>query len=394
MVIRSVDELEVAGRRVLVRVDFNTPLTADGEVADDTRVRAALPTIRHLIERGARTILMTHLGRPNSQRDPRYTTEAPASKLAELLNVPVIHTDDCIGWGARKLAMDLTDGDVLVLENTRFHPGEKGAERTFAERLSELGELYVNDAFGTCHRGDASVAVLPTFFGGRRAAGFLVARELKMLSGLLDAPKRPYIAVLGGAKVSDKIGVIDSLLTRVDALLIGGAMAYTFLAAQGTDIGASRVEADKVWLAKKLLDKAKSLNVDIVLPLDHVVAPSIEAESEACSVADIEPGMMGLDIGPRTAERYSARIMAARTLFWNGPMGVFERPAFAAGTRTVANAFAESPGYSVVGGGDSAAAMALFGLAGRVSHVSTGGGASLEFMEGKVLPGLKALEED
>ena len=394
MGIRSLEELEVTGRRVLVRVDFNTPLTADGDVADDTRVRAALTTIRHLIERGARIILMTHLGRPNGHRDPRYTTEAPASKLAELLNCPVLHTDDCIGWGARKLAMDLTDGDVLVLENTRFHPGEKAADRSFAEKLAELGELYVNDAFGTCHRGDASVAVVPTFFEGRRAAGFLVARELKKLSALIDSPKRPYVALLGGAKVSDKIGVIDALLMKVDALLIGGAMAYTFLAAQGTDVGSSRVETDKVWLAKKLLDKAKSLGVDIVLPMDHVVSSSIEAEDEARDVIDLEPGMMGLDIGPRTAERYSARLMAAQTIFWNGPMGVFEREAFAAGTRTVANAFAESPGYSVVGGGDSAAAIAAFGLSDRVGHVSTGGGASLEFLEGKELPGLKALEEN
>ncbi len=393
MGIRSLDELEVTGKRVLVRVDFNTPLTPDGGVADDTRVRAALPTIRHLIERGARTILMSHLGRPKGQVDMRYSTEAPASKLAELLNCSVLHTDDCIGWGARKLALDLSDGDVLVLENTRFHPGEKGADRGFAEKLAELGEFYVNDAFGTCHRGDASVAVVPTFFEGRRAAGYLVARELEKLS-LLNAPKRPYVAVLGGAKVSDKIGVIDSLLTKVDALLIGGAMAYTFLAAQGTEIGSSRVETDKIWLAKKLLDKAKSLNVDIVLPQDHVVAPSLEADAHARNVVDLEPGMMGLDIGPRTAERYSARIMAARTLFWNGPMGVFEREAFASGTRTVANAFAESPGYTVVGGGDSAAAIAAFGLADRVGHVSTGGGASLEFIEGKELPGLKVLEEN
>jgi len=393
MAIRSIQELDVASRRVLVRVDFNTPLTPGGEVADDTRVRAALRTIQHLIEQGARVILMSHLGRPKGKRDARFSTEAPAGKLAELLNVPVIHTDDCIGWGARKLALDLTDGDVLVLENTRFHEGEKGADRAFAEKLAELGELYVNDAFGTCHRGDASVAVVPSFFEGKRAAGFLVARELKKLGALMDKPKRPYVAVLGGAKVSDKIGVIESLLTRVDALLIGGAMAYTFLAAQDVPIGSSRVESDKVWLAKKLLEKAKSLDVDIVLPNDHVVAPAFDAEEHARTVTDIEPGMMGLDIGPKTAERYSARLMAAQTLLWNGPMGVFEKPAFAEGTRTVANAFAESPGYAVVGGGDSAAAVAMFGLADRMDHVSTGGGASLEFLEGKELPGLKALEE-
>ena len=393
MAIRTIAELDVTGRRVLVRVDFNTPLTPDGAVADDTRVQAALPTIRHLIERGARIILMTHLGRPNGKREPRFSTEAPASKLAELLACPVIHTDDCIGWGARKLALDMNDGDVLVLENTRFHEGEQAADHSFAEKLAELGELYVNDAFGTCHRGDASVAVVPTFFAERRAAGFLVAREIKMLGRLMDAPKRPYLAVLGGAKVSDKIAVIDSLLNRVDALLIGGAMAYTFLAAQDLEVGSSRVETDKVWLAKKLLDKAKSLDVDLVLPIDHVVAPAIDSPELAQTVTDLSPGLMGLDIGPKTAERYSARIMAAQTLFWNGPMGVFEVDVFADGTRHVANAFAESPGYSVVGGGDSAAAVARFGLADRMDHVSTGGGASLEFLEGKGLPGLHALEE-
>ena len=394
MAIRSIEELDVTGRRVLVRVDFNTPLTSDGDVADDTRVRAALPTIRNLIERGARTILMSHLGRPKGKRDARYSTVAPASVLADLIGGPVVHTDDCIGWGARKLALDLNDGDVLVLENTRFHEGEKGADRGFAEKLAELGEVYVNDAFGTCHRGDASVSVVPEFFAGRRAAGFLVSRELKKLGVLMDRPKRPYVAVLGGAKVSDKIGVIESLLTKVDALLIGGAMAYTFLKAQDIEVGSSLVETDKVWLAKKLLEKAKSLNVDLVLPVDHVVAPAFDAEEHAKTVTDLEPGMMGLDIGPKTSERYSARIMAAQTLFWNGPMGVFEKPAFADGTKAVANAFAASPGYSVIGGGDSAAAIAKFGLADKVSHVSTGGGASLEFLEGKELPGLKALEEN
>ncbi len=393
MTIRSLPELEVAGRRVLVRVDFNTPLDAHGEVADDTRVRAVLPTLRHLLEKGARLILLSHLGRPKGQVNPRLSTRAPASTLAALLQREVIHTDDCIGWGARKLAADMPENGILMLENTRFHEGEKGADEGFAQKLAELGDCYVNDAFGTCHRGDASVALLPKLFQGRRAAGFLVKTELNRLGALMDKPALPYTAVLGGSKVSDKIGVIESLLTRVNVLIIGGAMAYTFLEAKGTPVGSSRVEKDKVWLAKKLLDKAHSLGVAVLLPDDHVVSTSFDADEHARTVKDIEPGMMGLDIGPRTTERYADRIDQARTIFWNGPMGVFEKVAYEAGTRTVAEAVAASKAYSVVGGGDSAAAIAQFELAEEVDHVSTGGGASLRFLEGKTLPGLLALEE-
>ncbi len=393
MTIRSLPELDVAGKRVLVRVDFNTPLDAQGDVADDTRLRAALPTIRHLIEQGGRVILMSHLGRPAGAPDPRYSTRAPASTLAELLGREVIHTDDCVGWGARKLAGDMSDCDVLMLENTRFHAGETGADLGFAEKLAELGDCYVNDAFGTCHRGDASVALLPSLFERRRAAGFLVKTELNKLGVLLNKPARPYVAILGGSKVSDKIGVIEALLARVNVLLIGGAMAYTFLEAQDMPVGSSRVEKDKVWLARKLLDKAKSAGVAVLLPDDHVVSTSFDADDQARTTGTLEPGMMGLDIGPRTAERYAGRLGQARTIFWNGPMGVFEKDAYAAGTRTVAQAVAASEAYSVVGGGDSAAAIAKFGLADSVDHVSTGGGASLEFLEGKTLPGLAALEE-
>ncbi len=393
MSLRSVDELDVAGRRVLVRVDFNVPLTEDGAVADDTRIRAALPTIRHLVEAGARVVLMSHLGRPKGKRRPELSLEPAAAKLAELLERDVWHTDDCVGSGARKLSMDLQDGGILVLENLRFRTGEKEGSDSFADRLAALGDFYVSDAFGTLHRGDASVAVVPRRFEGRRAIGFLVRKELDRLGTLLEGPEKPFVGVLGGAKVSDKMGVIEALLGRVDALLIGGAMAYTFLRAQEVDVGASRVEEDKVWLARKLLDKAEDRGVRVLLPLDHVVAPALDAEDEAEIAKVIGPGLMGLDIGPATVERYALQIQTAGSVFWNGPMGVFEREAFAAGTRGVARAVATSRGYTVVGGGDSAAAVVKFGYADDVAHVSTGGGASLKFLEGKGLVGLSAVEE-
>ena len=394
MGIPSLHDLDVAGKRVLVRVDFNVPLDDDGQVTDDTRVRAALPTLRHLIGEGAKIILMSHLGRPKGTVKPEFSTSAPGSVLADLLEAEVLHTDDCIGWGARKLAQDLDDGSVLLLENLRFHSDEENGDEGFAGRLAELGEVFVSDAFGVLHRAHASVSELPKHFVGRRAAGFLVERELKELEALRVGAKKPFVAVLGGAKVSDKLGVIEALLPKVDALLIGGAMAYTFLRAKDVPTGSSLVEEDKVWLAKKLLRKAETLGVAIRLPTDHVVAPAIDAEDKALVVSQLERGMMGLDIGPQTVERYSLELQSASTIFWNGPMGVFERPAFAAGSEGVARAVARSEAYSVVGGGDSAAAVAKFGLSESISHISTGGGASLEFLQGKVLPGVEALQED
>jgi phosphoglycerate kinase len=391
--LRSIDALDVAGRRVLVRVDFNVPLTSDGAVADDTRIRAALPTIRHLVENEARVVLMSHLGRPRGKRAQALSLEPAAARLAELLGQDVWHTDDCVGSGARKLSMDLSDGGVLVLENLRFRSGEKEGSDSFADRLAQLGDIYVSDAFGTLHRGDASVAVVPSRFPGRRAVGFLVQRELEQLGKLLTDAESPFVGVLGGAKVSDKMGVIDALLGRVDTLMIGGAMAYTFLKAQGVEIGSSRLEEDKVWLARKLLGKAKDRGVKLLLPTDHVVAPAIDAEDQAVNTKSIGSGLMGLDIGPETVERYALAIQTAGTVFWNGPMGVFERDAFASGTRSMARAVATSRGYTVVGGGDSAAAVVKFGYADQVSHVSTGGGASLKFLEGRGLVGLKAVEE-
>ena len=391
--VRSLDQLDVAGRRVLVRVDFNVPLTPEGGVADDTRIVAALPTIQHLVSEGAHVILMSHLGRPKGKPSAALSLEPAAAKLAELLRQDVWHTDDCVGSGARRLSKDLPEGGVLVLENLRFHSGEQEASESFADRLAELGDRYVSDAFGTLHRGDASVAVVPQRFEGSRAMGFLVQREVEQLSKLLQTPDEPFVGVLGGSKVSDKMGVIDALLSRVDVLLIGGAMAYTFLKAQGVEVGASRVEEDKVWLAKKLLDKAADRGVRLLLPQDHVVAPDIGDEDRAQISKVLGRGLMGLDIGPATVERYALEIQTASTVFWNGPMGVFEREAFAAGTRGVARSVAASRGFTVVGGGDSAAAIAQFGYADQVSHVSTGGGASLVFLEGRGLVGLTALEE-
>ena len=394
MNVRSVEDLNVAEKRVLVRVDFNVPLTPDGAVADDTRIVAALPTIRHLTAAGARVVLMSHLGRPGGKRDPRLSLEGAAARLAELLEKDVWHTDDCVGSGARKLTQDLPAGGVLVLENLRFRPGESEGSEAFADRLAQLGDLYVSDAFGTLHRGDASVALVPQRFPGRRAAGFLVKRELEQLGKLLrEDVAHPFVGVLGGAKVSDKMGVIEALLSRVDSLLIGGAMAYTFLKAEGVDVGASRVEEDKVWLARKLLDKAADRGVRLHLPTDHVVASDIDAEEEASISSVLARGLMGLDIGPSTVERYALAIQTAGTVFWNGPMGVFEKPAFAAGTRGVARSVAACRGFTVVGGGDSAAAVSEFGFADKVSHVSTGGGASLKFLQGRGLVGLSALED-
>jgi len=392
MAIRYVDALGFAGKRVLVRVDFNVPLTQKGEVADDTRIRAALPTIRLLLEQGARVVLASHLGRPKGAPDPRYSLEPAGARLAELLGRDVVHTDDCVGPGVRKVVADMREGGLVLLENLRFHEGETKNDAGFAERLASLAEGYVNDAFGAAHRAHASVDAVPRLFPDR-AAGLLIRAEIEALSRLLEGPKRPYVAVLGGAKVGDKIGVFENLLGRVDAFLVGGAMAYTFLAALEVPVGASRVEADKVWQARRILERARERGVELLLPTDHVVSAAADGSAPSRVVSGAIPdGEMGLDIGPETAARYAAWIGECRTVFWNGPMGLFEVHDFAGGTRAVAAALAASSGYTVVGGGDSAAAIAQAGHADKVSHVSTGGGASLEYLEGRELPGLKALE--
>lgn len=389
--IPALGDLQVAGRRVLVRVDLNVPLR-DGAVADDLRLEESVPTIRRLRDAGARVILMSHLGRPKGKVSEEFRLAPVAARLAELLGSPVATASDVVGPDAQRRAASLADGEVLLLENLRFEPGEEANDDGFADALAALGEAYVDDAFGAAHRAHASVVGVPARLP-ESAAGLLLEREISVLSRLLDDPPRPFVAVLGGAKVSDKLGVIDNLLGRVDALLIGGAMCFTFLAAQGKDVGASRVEQDRVESVRELLARAEAQGIAVVLPSDVVVTRAFAADAahETVSVDAIPADAMGLDIGPESVERFSVRLADAGSILWNGPMGVFEWDAFAAGTEGVARAVAANDGFSVVGGGDSAAAIRKLGLAEQVSHVSTGGGAALEFLEGVDLPGVAAL---
>jgi phosphoglycerate kinase len=391
MTIRSIDDLEVEGRRVFVRVDFNVPLEG-GEVADDARIRASLPTLQRLIERGAKLVVASHLGRPKGKPKPELSLEPVALKLAELLGVDeVVLPDDCIGDGARKVVSDLREGGVVLLENLRFHEGEEKNDAGFARELAALADVYVNDAFGAAHRAHASVSALPATME-ERAAGYLMHAELAALGRIQDDPPRPYYAVLGGAKVSDKIAVIEALMKRVDGLFIGGAMANTFLAAKGHKLGRSLVEEDKLPLARTLLQKAESAGIAMHLPVDLRVGDSTSAtHGEVVDVDDVSTDVMALDIGPGTVERYGAILASAACVFWNGPMGLFENEAFAEGTFGMARAIAASQAFSVVGGGDSVAAVNRAGLASAFGHVSTGGGASLEFLEGRKLPGVEAL---
>jgi len=388
--VRFIEDLPIGGKRTFIRVDFNVPLSGD-EITDDTRVRAALPTIRHAVARGARVILASHLGRPKGKVVPELGLLPVGALLAELLELDVIAADDCVGDGARKLAMDLRDGQVLLLENLRFHAEEKANDPAFAESLAGLGEVYVNDAFGTAHRAHASISGMVAHFA-HKGVGYLIRKELKFLGEALVKPARPFVAILGGAKVSDKIGVIASLLTKADAVLVGGAMAYTFLKARGDDVGDSRVEADKLRKASELIDMARERDVDLILPEDHVVAASPDAESGDVVSGAIGKGAMGLDIGPETLRIFSEKLKSAKTVFWNGPMGVFENEKFSKGTFGIAEVLAGAKAVTIVGGGDSAAAVKQAGLEEKMSHISTGGGASLEFVEGKTLPGIAALE--
>ncbi|MFL5293535.1 MAG: phosphoglycerate kinase [Myxococcales bacterium] len=395
--IRSLDALDVAGKRVFVRVDFNVPVDKKtGAVKDDARIRAALPTVKHLIGKKAKTILASHLGRPDGKPVPEMSLENVGARLSQLLSQDVLFADDCVGDGVRKLVSEMKEGQVVLLENLRFHAEEEKNDDDFSRKLAQLAEVYVDDAFGTVHRAHASTVGMVKHVA-QRGAGYLVAAELKHLQPLLAGAKKPYIALLGGAKVSDKIKVIEQLMTRVDALLVGGAMAYTFLAAKGIGVGSSRVEKDKIDLARRLLEKADRSRVQILLPHDHVIAQEPKGGVPAKTVGDpIPDGWLGLDIGPKTVEGFKQRIASAATVFWNGPMGIFEIREYAAGTRAMAEALAEATSRgatTVVGGGDSAAAIAEMGLADRVTHVSTGGGASLEFLEGRELPGIKALED-
>ena len=388
---RSVRDLDVQGKRVLVRVDFNVPVK-DGEVTDDTRIRRALPTIRHLLSGGARPALISHLGRPKGEPDPKYAMDPVAKRLEELLGEPVTKLDTAAGPEVGN-ALDALDGGVVLLENSRFYPGETKNDAGFAGELAEPFDLYVNDAFGAAHRAHATTVGaaqrLPS------AAGLLMEAEIDYLDGVLGDPERPFVAILGGAKVSDKLGVIESLLGVADSLLIGGAMCFTFFKAKGYEIGASLVEDDYLEEAKRLMDSAGER---LVLPADVVVADAMEegAQARTVPVDSIPAGMMGLDIGPESVEAFRGEISGARTIFWNGPMGVFEIDAFAKGTEGVARAVAEASGggaTSVIGGGDSVAAVNKLGLDDEMSHISTGGGASLEYVEGKELPGVAVLPE-
>jgi phosphoglycerate kinase len=388
---RTVDALDVRGRRVLVRLDLNVPLEG-GRITDDLRIRAALPTVRSIVERGGTAICMSHLGRPKKGPDDAQRLAPVAARMSELLGRPVIAFRDIATDEVAQAVRALPPGSVALLENLRFDPGEQKGDPAFTARLAALGELYVDDAFGTAHRPDASVAGVPRLLGKDRcAAGFLVGKELAAFARVLEQPARPLVAILGGAKISDKLAVVKNLLDRVDVILVGGAMAYTFLKARGVPVGSSRVEEDFVGECRDVLARAAGKGVDILLPTDHLCATAFESDEARPSAPGIPDGCMGLDIGPATAKRYAERIASAGTVVWNGPMGVFERAAYAGGTRAVAEAVAACGGYTVVGGGDSAAAIAAFGLEDRVGHVSTGGGASLELLEGKALPGIEAL---
>jgi phosphoglycerate kinase len=389
--IRYLKDLQLAGKTAFIRVDFNVPL--DGStITDDARIRAAVPTIQFVRAAGAKVVLGSHLGRPKGGPEAKYSLLPVAEHLAVLLGTEVILSDDCVGDGVAKAIHDLPAGGVLMLENLRFHAAEEKGDPIFAAQLAALADVYINDAFGTAHRAHASTYTMVQHFPDTaRAAGFLVEKELTALGPLLRDAAKPYVGILGGAKVSDKIKVIENLLGKLDTLLIGGAMAYTFLKAQGFDTGSSLVEEDRVELARQLLKQAEARKTRVVLPSDHIVSDSINGKGSLCATTSIPDGMAGFDIGPETTKLFAAYIAKAATIIWNGPAGVFEKPEFSKGTFAIANAVADCDAVVVVGGGDSAAAIAASGRAGDVTHVSTGGGASLEFLEGIDLPGIAAL---
>lgn len=390
----TIEDLSLAGKRVLIRVDFNTPLS-EGAVADDTRIRAAIPTIEYALSQGAKVILMSHLGRPKGKEVPSLSLAPVGERLAELLDREVKLSDRPIGEGSAFLAQNLREGEVLLLENLRFHGGETKNVSRFAFELAAFADVYVNDAFGAAHRAHASTVGVTEHIHDGVAAGYLMVEEVRALSKVLNARRSELAAVIGGAKVSDKIAVLESLIQRASTVLIGGAMAYTFLAAKGVEVGASRVEPDHLDTAKRLIALAEERGTQLLLPTDHLAAASFDESAEVVTVdqVDIPDGLMGLDIGPETIARYQEALASAQTLVWNGPMGVFEWPQFARGTFAIADAFAQSSGYAVVGGGDSVRAIHASGKADEVSHISTGGGASLELLEGKTLPGIAAIVE-
>jgi phosphoglycerate kinase len=390
----SIRDLDLAGKRVLVRVDFNVPLSDRQEIGDDTRIRAALPTIRYALERGAAVLLVSHLGRPKGKVVPAMSLAPAAARLSELLGVPVPLAPDCVGPAAEAAAHGCGPGQVLMLENCRFHAGDEKNDDGMSRALAALCDVFVNDAFGAAHRAHASTVGV-TKYVPVAAAGFLMAKELEYLGRAMGDPGRPFVAVLGGAKVSDKIGVLTSLVGKVDALLIGGGMAYTFLKAQGMEIGGSLLEADKLEVAREVLQMARARGVTVLLPMDHVIAQEVgpTAETRLADSTAIPAGWKGLDIGPTARDAFATAIRGAKTVVWNGPMGVFELAPFREGTFAVARALAASAAVSIVGGGDSVAAVTQAGVADKISHISTGGGASLEFLEGIELPGVAALTD-
>ncbi|MHB1652391.1 MAG: phosphoglycerate kinase [Desulfitobacteriaceae bacterium] len=387
----SVKETDVKNKRVLVRADFNVPLGGDGQITDDTRIRAALPTLEYLVHEGSKVILASHFGRPKGQRNMKYSLQPVAARLSELLGQEVPLAPDCVGEATKEMVAKLQPGQVLLLENVRFHPEEEKNDPVFAKELASLADIFVNDAFGTAHRAHASTEGVAHYIPA--VAGLLMQKEVEIMGKALENPERPFVAIIGGAKVSDKIGVIENLLNKVDRLIIGGGMANTFLKAQGYSMGKSLLEEEKVELAGQLLTKAKDRGVRLELPDDVVVATGLAegVSSRVVLVTGISEDEMALDIGPESAEKFASFLADAKTIVWNGPLGVFENPSFAQGTERIAQAVAASHATTIVGGGDSVAAVEKMGVADQITHISTGGGASLEFLEGKILPGVAAL---
>lgn len=395
---KTIDDLDFKGKKALIRVDFNVPLDEQFKITDDNRIQGALPTIKKILADGGSVVLMSHLGRPKEGPTEKYSLKHIVSYLSEVIGVDVQFADDCIGSEAVEKASNLQAGQVLLLENLRFYKEEEKGDKAFAEKLAQLGDVYVNDAFGTAHRAHASTAVIAQFFPGAKYFGYLMAAEISNAEKVMNNPERPFTAIMGGAKVSDKIQLIEALLDKVDNLIIGGGMAYTFVKARGGEIGKSLVELDKLDLANELVQKAEEKGVNLVLPTDAQIADKFSNDATTYDGPNdqIPADLEGLDIGPKSAEHFAQVIYASNTLLWNGPMGVFEFDTFAKGTKAVADAVVgatERGAFSLIGGGDSAAAVAKFGMTEHVSYVSTGGGALLEYMEGKVLPGVKAIEE-
>ena len=390
---KTIEDIQVAGKKVLVRVDFNVPMDKEGNITDDNRIRGALPTIKYLVDHNARVILCSHLGRPKGEFNMKYSVKAAAARLAELLRQPVPVAADVIGESAKSMAAALKDGEVMMIENVRFHKEEEANDPTFAKELASMAELYVNDAFGTAHRAHASTAGVAAYLPA--VSGYLIAKELDVMGKALENPDRPFVAILGGAKVKDKLGVITNLLNKVDTLIIGGGMSYTFQYAMGGTIGNSLFDPDRVEFCKEKIAEAKAKGVRLLLPVDNVITQefSNEAASQVVPGNAIPDGWEGMDIGPETQKLFAEAIKGAKTVVWNGPMGVFEFPNFAVGTKAVAAAMAEADGTTIIGGGDSAAAVEQLGFADKMTHISTGGGASLEFLEGLVLPGVDCLED-